>query len=151
MTLYLVRHGKARKGGIDRKRPLTKRGIDQTRSIADFLRPRRLRLAEIWHSDRVRAIETARILAPVLCAKTMKQKSGLGPSDPLAPIIRRLKRLRGDLMIVGHLPFLHKLTSKLLTGSVSREIVHFTTSTIAALTYEDAQWRVEWVLTPQLY
>jgi len=54
-------------------------------------------------------------------------------------------------MIVGHLPHLGKLASKLLTGSASREIVKFSTGSVAALTREtDGGWCLEWLSAPML-
>lgn len=152
MNLYLVRHGKSRKGGKDRLRPLTLGGIAEVKAIAGFLKPLRLRVRAIWHSDRVRAIETAQILSgAVAMTGGMSKHLDMGPDDSIRPTVRRIKKVRGDVMIVGHLPHLGKLASKLLTGSASREIVKFSTGSVAALTRETGgKWCLEWLSAPML-
>jgi phosphohistidine phosphatase len=106
----------------------------------------------MWHSDRVRAIQTANILARTILFKgKMIQRNDLGPDDPVAPVIREIKKARGDLMIVGHQPFLGKLASRLLTRKPSGEIVKLSTSSIVALGSENGQnWAVEWLLPRNL-
>jgi len=151
MTLYLVRHGKARKGGKDRQRPLMARGINDLKSVAAFLKRLRLPVSQIWHSDRVRAMETARMVAPaVVLSGKMLERPGLGPGDSVDAAIRQIKNVRGDLMIVGHQPFLGKLASKLLKQKSSDEIVKLPTSSVLALASEDGKWAVAWLLPPVL-
>lgn len=152
MKLYLVRHGKARKGGKDRLRPLTLGGIAEIEAVAALLKRLRLRMEAIWHSDRVRAVETAQILlGAVVMTGRMSRHADMGPDDSIRPVLRKIKKTRGDLMIVGHLPHLSKLASKLLTGSASREIVKFSTGSVAALTREiDGGWCLEWLSAPML-
>jgi phosphohistidine phosphatase SixA len=45
------------------------------------------------------------------------QREGLGPKDQVAATKEALEQTGGDLMIVGHLPFLGKLVALLVTGS----------------------------------
>src|SRR4051794_21304871 len=115
MTVYLVRHGKARKGGKDRLRPLLPRGVREIRAMASFLRPLKLRAGAMWHSDRTRSIQTAHILSSAMTYKGKAvQRRDLGPDDSIASAIGGIKKARGDLIIVGHLPHLEKLASILL-------------------------------------
>jgi phosphohistidine phosphatase len=78
------------------------------------------------------------------------EQSGIGPDDPISPIIRRLKDVHGSLMIVGHLPHLDKLASKLLTGKTSREVVKLFPGSIAALAVENGKWSLQWVISPEV-
>jgi len=49
---------------------------------------------------------------------------------------------------VGHLPHLSRLTSLLLVGDPTREIVSFRMGAIVCLTREEEGWRLKWILTP---
>jgi phosphohistidine phosphatase len=148
MTLYIVRHGRARKGGKDLLRPLTARGIRETRAAAGFLKRMGIRPRAIWHSDRVRAIQTARLLKVLRPAWGLIEQPDMGPEDSVGPIMRAIKRARGDVMIVGHLPHLGKLVAKLIGGNISDEILGFPPSTIVVLSDEEGKWAIEAVLPP---
>jgi phosphohistidine phosphatase len=150
MTLYLVRHGKARKGGKDRLRPLTQRGIRETRAAAEFLDRMRIRPTAIWHSNRVRAVETAKILQRLQPRQRLIEQPGLGPADLVGPLVRRIQRSPSELMIVGHLPHLGKLLAKLLGAGKSKELLHFTPSTVVILRREERKWSIDAVLPPTL-
>jgi len=148
MTLYIVRHGRARKGGKDRLRPLTERGIRETRAAAEFLKRIRVRPKAIWHSDRVRAIQTARLLRGLRPAGGLIEQPDMGPDDSVGFIVKRIKQARGDLMIVGHLPHLGKLVAKLIDGNISDEILRFPPSAVVVLGDEEGNWAIEAVLPP---
>jgi len=45
------------------------------------------------------------------------EREGLGPKDQVAATKEALEQTDGDVMIVGHLPFLGKLVALLVTGS----------------------------------
>jgi len=152
MNLYLVRHAKARKGGKDHLRPLTGRGMREMRAIAMFLRPLRLPIQAIWHSDRVRAIRSARILARAIAFRgRIIERDDVGPDDSIAPLIRQIKKNRGDLMIVGHLPHLGKLAAKILGQRSFEEMVNFSTSSVVSLSSEDGRkWEMQWMLSPKI-
>jgi phosphohistidine phosphatase len=53
------------------------------------------------------------------------QQAGLGPKDQVAATKEALEQIGGNLMIVGHMPFLGKLVALLVTGSDENEIVEF--------------------------
>jgi phosphohistidine phosphatase len=148
MTLYIVRHGRARKGGKDRLRPLTERGIRETRAAADFLKRMGIRPRAIWHSDRVRAIQTARLLKGLRPAWGLIEQPDMGPADSVGAVMRAIKRARGDVMIVGHLPHLGKLVAKLIGGNTSDEILGFPPSTIVVLSDVEGKWCIEAVIPP---
>ena len=52
-------------------------------------------------------------------------------------------------MLIGHLPFLQRLASLLLTGSDSLELISFTYSAVVCLEYTE-KWEIAWFLTPDL-
>jgi phosphohistidine phosphatase len=150
MTLYLVRHGKARKGGKDRLRPLTQRGIRETRAAAEFLKRMRIQPMAIWHSDRVRAVQTARILEELVPKQGLIEKPDMGPEDSVGFIMQSIARSRGDLIIVGHLPHLGKLVAKLTGAPKSKDVLRFTPSTIVVLSQDNGKWSIDAVIPPPL-
>ena len=149
MRLYLVQHGKSLSEEEDPRRPLSPEGREETRHLASWLQKVGIRVPEIWHSTKLRARETAEILAEALGAKTV-EKEGLAPLDDPRPVAEALKNRDEDLLIAGHLPFLSRLTSLLLTGDPEKEVVKFRFSGCLALVREES-WRVDWFLKPGLF
>ena len=63
MYLYLARHGEARRKEQDPERPLTEAGSETARRVAALLRASGLSVGGIHHSTKLRARQTAEILA----------------------------------------------------------------------------------------
>jgi phosphohistidine phosphatase len=77
--------------------------------------------------------------------------SGIDPLDDVAAVANTLKT--GDnLMLVGHLPFMERLTGFLITGSAERLIFKFQNGGIVCLDKDpDAQWWfIKWSLSPRI-
>ena len=65
--------------------------------------------------EKKRAEQTAEVLADAIkINKEHIARDGLGPNDDVAALKDELLLSKEDIMIVGHLPFLSKLTSLLL-------------------------------------
>jgi phosphohistidine phosphatase len=76
---------------------------------------------------------------------------GLNPNDDIAPWVDRISAEAEDLMIVGHLPFLEKLASFLVSGNEGAKTVLFRYSAIACLEKkESGRWAVDRVLKPEM-
>ena len=152
MRLYLVQHGKAAPEELDPRRPLTAEGRAAVARVAGFLKPLGLRVEALWHSGKLRAEQTAQLLAEaVACPGGPARRDGLGPNDPVGPIRSELERHGGELMIVGHLPMLGRLASLLLTGREEADVVAFRNGGVVCLGREAAgKWRVEWAVVPEL-
>ncbi len=152
MKLYLVQHAQAVAQDVDSQRPLTEKGRRDIRKVAGFIKPLHIAVDCLWHSGKMRAIQTADVLAQVV--KTNKPpaaRDGLGPLDDVTALASELASIAGDVMIVGHLPFLAKLTSLLLTGSQSVEPVAFKQGGIVCLNRSDEnRWQIQWMVTPEL-
>ena len=83
--------------------------------------------------------------------KALTARDGLGPVDDVTPLADKLASTAGDIMIVGHLPFLAKLALLLLTGFESAEPVAFKQGGVVCLNRSDENcWQIEWVVTPEL-
>jgi len=130
MQVYLVRHGEASVPPGGSERVLTDRGRDQARRIADCLAKRGVAPTVIRHSTRIRARETAEILAAALGEVPLEEIAGLAPEDQVLGIAAMVAATDHDLMLVGHLPHLDLLASQLVSGTSS---VAFNFPTAAAL------------------
>lgn len=152
MKLYLVRHGEAMLKTIDPARPLSDKGRAQASKMAAFLKPQRIEVEAIWHSGRARALQTAEILlAAVSVREGILEHDGLAPNDPVKPLAKEVTKAPGDLVIVGHLPFLDRLASMLLTGDKGSEFVCFDEAAAACLERdEEGRWALQWLVAPVL-
>lgn len=152
MHLYLVRHGEAKSEHEDPDRPLTSRGRDDVTRVARALARAGVRVAGIYHSGKVRARETAEILAAELRPSYgLEAMDALAPDDDPARARAMLEELAGPVMLVGHLPHLARLATLLLTGAAEPELVDFRAGEVVCLgEREDGGWRLEWALPPQL-
>jgi len=150
MDFYFVRHGEAEPEHVDRRRSLTSDGRRGVEKIARTAAARRLKIAEILHSDKLRAKETAEILAGFLSpARGIREISGLSPEDD--PLVAKAELEAADecLMLVGHLPHLSRLAALLLVGNSEKKIVDFTPATMICLSRESGIWRLGWTLSPE--
>ena len=152
MNLYLIQHGEAAPKEIDPDRPLTEAGIKHVSKAAQFLYAEETNIDVIWHSSKVRAIETAGIIAIILTPKDgTEKKNGLSPNDPVGPIVKRIASLDQDIMIVGHLPFLQKLASGLLLGTENEDIVQFNMAGVLCLEREGpSAWKIAFAIPAKL-
>ena len=152
MELYLVQHGKAVAKDVDPDRPLTREGRAEVERVAAFIEPSNLCVDCVWHSGKTRADQTAKILAAVIRAdKGVIQREGLGPNDDVGELANELDALGRNVMIVGHLPFLSKLASVLITCSESANAVVFKNGGIVSIRRgNDNLWQLAWLITPEL-
>lgn len=152
MKLYLVQHAKAASKEVDPQRSLTEEGLQEIQKVAAFIKPLNLFVDYVWHSGKKRAQQTADILAEVVTInKKLTARDGLAPKDDVKPIEKQIISEKQDIMIVGHLPFLSKLASLLLTGRESSDTVSFKNAGVVCLNYaDDNQWHIDWIVIPQI-
>jgi phosphohistidine phosphatase len=152
MKVYLVQHAKAASKDVDPERSLTEEGIQDIQKVAAFIKPLNLSIDNLWHSTKTRAIQTAGILAEVIIInKEQNERQGLAPNDDVIVIKDELIAAQQDTMIVGHMPFVSKLASLLLTGREFADTVAFRQGGIVALSStEPDRWQIEWMVTPEL-
>lgn len=152
MKLYLIQHGEATTEQVDPARPLTARGRSDVQKIASFLKGAGLGPMVILHSGKMRARQTAEIIALHLGPDWQVQEGdGLAPNDPIQRLVKKISQMNEDLMIVGHLPFIGRLASTLLTGSESKNIVAFGQGGGVCLKRnEEKTWQVAWMVTPEI-
>ncbi len=153
MRLYLVQHAEAKRKEEDPSRPLSEKGEQDIRRVAKYAEKHlRIQVEQIVYSGKLRAKQTAEVLAERLNpVKGVTVAEGLEPLADPRVWESQLAETIEDIMIVGHLPHLSKLTSHLLTGDETKEVVTFR---MAGITYlerdESGRWTVRWMITPEI-
>jgi phosphohistidine phosphatase len=147
MRLYLVRHGEAEPAG---ERPLTAAGRQNVERVARAALRGQVRPKHIFHSGKLRAQQTAEILAQHLGQPDCRQVPGLNPNDDPDEANRLANSRSGDLMFVGHLPHLERFASLLLIEDDS-PLVLFPPGGMACLERNPAtrRWLLRWLITPE--
>jgi phosphohistidine phosphatase len=153
MHLYLVQHGEAWSKEHDSERSLSEGGTEAVNDVNNFLEENcRIEVDTIHHSGKMRALETADILAKsVAAANGMKESEGLAPMDDPSIWANKLKGMHQNVMLVGHLSHLSKLAGLLLTGDAANEPVLFHNGGIVCLFRDaDNRWMIDWVVIPEI-
>ena len=152
MYLYLVQHGKAKSKEEDPARPLSDIGKAEVKKISSFISRLAITVEEVLHSSKLRAKQTAKILADsVSIIKGISEADGLAPLDDPALWVETLKSKTLSLMLVGHLPHLAKLSSSLLVGDKEKGIIAFKMGGLVCLKRDDAGcWNLQWMITPEI-
>jgi phosphohistidine phosphatase len=150
MKLYLVQHAEAKAKEDDPQRPLSERGLADSRKVAAFLaRKETAKVSHILHSGKLRAEQTAKILAEELQPGSVTATDGMNPLDDPSIWIARLIETNEDLMMVGHLPHLEKLVAQLVAGDAQQSIVRFQVGGVVYLKRQaDDCWVVGWMVVP---
>jgi len=115
--LYIVRHGEAKHPNEDPNRGLTDQGRLEVERHAQILLEKKTVVSEVWHSTKLRAKETAEVIHNVAIPNArLEEKLGLSPNDPVENFEQDILSSNGNVMIVGHLPFVSYLVSYLVYG-----------------------------------
>lgn len=147
MRLYLIQHGIAVPEEQDPQKPLSQEGRDDTQKTAEFLKARDIKVDRIWHSKKTRSVQTAQMISGSITCSEIEERDDINPKDPVDKLQEGIQALNADLMIVGHLPFLQKLASLLLTGSDRNELISFKNSGVICLEYQE-NWKLAWFAPP---
>lgn len=152
MKLYLVQHGEAAAKEVDPARPLTEQGIWDVRRVAGALKHAGVEVEQIIHSGKLRARQTAELLAAGITPRLKLETSELiNPNDDPGVLKLQSDSWNLDTMVVGHLPFIAKLVSLLVTGDDSQTLVTFQPGSVICLELTGkANWQINWMLRPEL-
>jgi phosphohistidine phosphatase len=152
MHIYLVQHGASKSEAEDPERSLTDEGRHVVEQMADHLADVGISVDRVQHSEKLRARQTAEILAASLKPQNgIEQVSGMAPNDDVSAMRISLHSESENVMLVGHLPYLSRLLSSLLLVDENRPVVEFRMGGVVCLIRtENAQFRVVWALTPDL-
>ena len=151
MELLLVQHGQATTEAEDPERSLNMTGIESAEKVAKWLFVSGVKVTEILHSGKRRAEQTSEIFAGHLSpSKGFRSTPGLNPKDDVSRLADELKGYSGSLMLVGHLPFLSRLTGLLVAGDPECEVVKFQNAGVVCLIEYEGRWGIEWMIVPDL-
>jgi phosphohistidine phosphatase len=152
MFLYLVQHAEALSKEADASRSLSEKGVEDIGKIAGYLAGLRIQAEMICHSGKMRALQTAQVLADYLkFGKELSYPDGLEPMDDPKMWYDRLSRMNENIILVGHLPHLGRLASLILCGNAEKNLIDFKMGGIVCLKrFEDGKWAVEWMMIPEM-
>ena len=152
MALYLIQHGKSLSKDQDPDQGLSAEGIAETERMAKLSKDYDVAVSQIRHSVKTRARQTAEIFAGALNPKQgIQEVSGIKPLDDVAAYAADIDPAE-DIMLVGHLPFMERMTAFLITGSIDKPVFKFQNSGIVCLDKDpEAQaWVIQWALMPNI-
>ncbi|MBM3951575.1 MAG: phosphohistidine phosphatase SixA [Rhodospirillales bacterium] len=173
MRVYLARHGDAVEAMENPRRPLSAKGRAEVERMASFLARGGVHPRRVIHSPKLRAGETAAILARVLApGAVLEESEGLGPEDSPERLVASAKNWTeaarvangpanstgNDVLVVGHMPFMAGALAALV-GAKGKEVgagdfADFATAAVACLeseaTAKGVRWRLLWLVSPGL-
>jgi phosphohistidine phosphatase len=75
----------------------------------------------------------------------------LNPNDATETIAGQINSWDEDTLVVGHLPFMAKLVSRLICGEESQSIVSFQPGALVCLERnQNNNWAILWALRPEI-
>ena len=149
MKLYLVQHGEAVSKEEDPERPLSAKGKKDVMKLAACLNTAGHRVDLVLHSGKLRAAQTADILAEAILAEgAIDVREDMKPNDAVQDFL--FDKNNKDTMLVGHLPFMARMVSYLVTGKDGPAIVKYQPGSIVCLEKdeEEESWQIQWMLRP---
>jgi len=118
MRVFLVHHADAVGPDVDPQRPLSAVGRAQAAELAAAVAAIGFTPSAIWHSGKLRSRETAEAFLHA-CAPfaDFRMIRGLRPEDPPEWLRDELAAEARDVLLVGHLPHIARLTAVLTAGA----------------------------------
>ena len=155
MALYLMQHGEATTDAENAARPLTETGRAVVERVAARANAADVRIDRCVHSRKLRAEQTAEVLVGAVGSdRSVEPRDGLAPNDSVAPVADWLRdaAVGSSIAVVGHLPFLDRLASLLITGDEHTQVIQFRMGGLVKLVSksEDAGFTVAWILAPEI-
>ncbi len=151
MALFLVQHGLSASKEKDPEKGLSPQGIEETNRMASVARGYGIPVAKIVHSGKKRAQQTAAIYALALKVP-MESLSNINPLDDVRAFAACIDP-RAHWMVVGHLPFMERLVSFLVTGDKDIRVYQCQNSGIVCLDCQAeaaGEWYIKWTLNPHI-
>ena len=152
MQVYLVRHSDAHSYQEDRQRGLSDLGLRRAKKMARHLASLPLEPFLVYHSDELRARQTAEIIVAAFASSIpIQQRDDLGPNASIRDWLIEINSSDENMMLVGHLPFMAEITAALLTDDPGNLGIIFETATVVRLCRKDEScWLLEWMLSPEI-
>jgi phosphohistidine phosphatase len=152
MAFYIVQHGQSLTKDLDPEKGLSPQGIEVVERIAGVAQHYGVKVARIQHSGKKRARQTAELLASILKPENgLQEIANINPLDDVTAFAPQLD-YSANTMVVGHLPFLERLTSFLITGQQSPILFKLQNGGILCLDQieNSDSPAIKWALMPQV-
>ena len=152
MALYLVQHGKSLPKDVDPDQGLSDEGKSDVQRITGVAEGYGVKVSKIAHSGKKRARQTAELFGTVLALQQdIEERDGLKPLDDVSTVAETLNTGE-NLMLVGHLPFMERLTNYLVAGSSDGLVFKFQNGGILCLDQDPEidSWFIKWSLMPHI-
>ncbi len=152
MKLYLVQHGEAFTKEENTERPLTQKGRSDVQHMGQFMKQAGIRVQRVIHSGKLRAEQTAELLAVAIeSGEELDEVGLLGPNDNPAAFDWQSESWNVDTLVVGHLPFMARLVSHLLISDQEKTLVSFQPGSVVCLEHDgESRWQLSWMMRPEL-
>jgi phosphohistidine phosphatase len=152
MDVYLMQHGAAMPAELDPSRSLSEVGQRSVEAVSRHAAACGVRVDRIAHSGKLRAVESALILARALGCDDVRHVEGLSPNGDVQVAADALvdPAAEGSLAIVGHLPFLERFASLLVAGDCTAHVVSFRNGGLVKLVPVEWGYAVAWAITPEM-
>ena len=152
MLLYLVRHGEAQSELVDPSQSISEQGLRNVQKMAAHLAGLNVHIDIIFHSQKMRAKQTAVVFGQFLRPREGVQETDhLGPLDDPSEWEQRLRNRDVNIMLVGHIPFMPKLFSLLTCGFIDDSTITFGNASVACLKrLTDGSWVLQWMIGPEV-
>jgi len=147
-----MQHGEALPAELDPSRSLSEVGHRSVEVVSRHAAACGVRVDQIVHSGKLRAVESALILARELGCADVRHIEGLGPSADVEAAAAALIDPAGvgSLAIVGHLPFLDRLASMLVAGDPGAHVLAVRNGGLVKLVPAGQRFAVAWAITPEV-
>ena len=152
MAIYLVQHGKSLPKESDPDQGLSEEGRNAVHRTASVAKDYGVQISGIVHSGKTRARQTAEIFSQAIGLNApVSQRDGLKPLDDVTASADAM-RTGDNLMLVGHLPFMEKLTAHLVCGNAENLVFKFQNGGIVCLdeAADGRGWFIKWALMPNI-
>ncbi|MFC1566639.1 phosphohistidine phosphatase SixA [bacterium] len=151
MKLLIVRHADSISSPTIDEKILSEKGIQETVKIAKHLQKIAYKSDNIWHSTKLRAKQTASIIAEHIdSTDKLVQKPNLAPLDDPRDIITEIENIDENVIVVSHLPFIQKMLSYLFINTDLLSIFDFKSSSVICLEKHESEWVIEWALSAEI-
>jgi phosphohistidine phosphatase len=151
MKLYFLRHAHAEDGTdvVDHKRRLTSKGLRAASNAAKILSSLRVSPAVVYSSPRVRARQTAEVVAASL-GVNLEIRDEMDFSFDVAAVKQLMNshQTESDLLLVGHEPSMSQVITE-LTGA-RLQMKKSGIACIELITFAPLQGELLWLLTPKI-
>ena len=152
MSVYLVQHGKSLPKEEDLEKGLSEKGIKDVTRIAKVAKESGISVSCIKHSGKKRARQTAEIFSSALNPEGgIQEISGLNPVDEVRAFSSNL-RSKENIMYVGHLPFMERLSSYLICGDEDNPVFKFQNGGIVCIDKDEdsEKWAIKRTFMPDI-